>query len=85
VLAWRRTLLALSVVALLAARLAYYSNAPLVLAAVMILWGIVVIFGWQRMRALLLPPFAPARTIALTGLCSFLIALTAAALLLLSR
>ena len=81
-LAWRRTLLALSAVVLLAARLAYYSSAPLGLAAVVVLWGVFAVLGWRRMRALLAPPFAPARTIALTGLCSFLIALVGAVLVL---
>jgi Domain of unknown function (DUF202) len=83
-LSWRRTLLALSVVALLAARLAYYSRAPFVLGAVCMLWGVVVFFGWRRMRALLTPPTAPARTIAVTGFCAFLLALVAGALVLIS-
>lgn len=74
-LSWRRTLLSASVVSLLAARLAYYSRALFVLGAVIVLWGVVVSVGWLRMRALLTPPQAPARTIALTGLCAFLLAL----------
>lgn len=75
VLSWRRTLLSLSVVALLAARLAYYSRALLVLGALVVIWGAVVSVGWLRMRALLLPPQAPAAwTMAVTGLCAFLLA-----------
>ena len=46
--------------------------------AVVVLWGVVVLFGWQRMRALLVPPAAPARTIAVTGLCTFLVAVLGA-------
>lgn len=81
-LAWRRTLLALSVVVLLAGRLAYDAGAYAVLAVFVVLWGVVMVFGWRRMQALLAPPFAPARTIALTGLCSFLIAVAGAVLVL---
>jgi hypothetical protein len=80
VLAWRRTLLALSAVGLLAGRLAYYAGSFVVLFAVVALWGVVVFFGWQRMRALLVPPAAPARTIAVTGLCAFLVAVLGAVL-----
>jgi hypothetical protein len=80
-LAWRRTLLALSVVSLLAVRLAYFSRAPFALGAVVVLWGVVVLVAWRRMRALLTPPEAPARTIALTGLCAFLIALVGGVLI----
>jgi hypothetical protein len=81
-LAWRRTLLALSAVGLLAGRLAYSSGAFAALFAIVGLWGVVVFFGWQRMRALLVPPAAAARTIAVTGLCTFLVAVLGAVLVL---
>lgn len=81
-LAWRRTLLALSAVALLGGRLAYYAGAFAALFAVVALWGAVVLVGWWRMRALLGSPVAPARTIAVTGLCTFLVALAGAVLVL---
>lgn len=82
VLAWRRTLLALSVVVLLAVRLAYTAGALLGLFAVVALWGVVVLTGWRRMRAILVSPVAAARTISVTGLCAFLVALAGAVLVL---
>ena len=80
VLAWRRTLLALSAVVLLGARLAFTGRSPIALGLLIGLWGIGVFFGWRRMRALRRPPVAAARTIAVTGLCACLIAAVGAVL-----
>jgi hypothetical protein len=70
VLAWRRTLLALSVAVLLAGRLALHIRFFWALPVLGGLWTAVVIFGWRRMRALLALPIGAARTVAVTGFCT---------------
>jgi hypothetical protein len=82
VLAWRRTLLALSVVVLLGGRLALHVRAFWTLPILGVLWSTVVIFGWRRTGALLAQPAAAARTVAITGFCGFFVALTGLAVVL---
>ena len=81
-LAWRRTLLALSVVVLLGARLAWHTRAFWSLPILGALWSTVVIFGWRRMAALLAQPAAAARTVAVTGFSTLFVALAGVAMVL---
>jgi hypothetical protein len=71
VLAWRRTLLAFTVVILLAGRLGLNHRHLWALPILVTMWMTVVFFGWRRTGSLLDKPVAVARTVAVTGLCAF--------------
>jgi uncharacterized membrane protein YhaH (DUF805 family) len=81
-LAWRRTVLALSVVATLAARMALHNGVtPWRLAglfAIVIVWFIAITVAWRRLHALGRPqPLALARTVTTAGACTVVLALLA--------